>query len=217
VGVCFSDAAALCHFVWGEWPGVLFRPGSKYCGSVFADSCIRPATVSAFALCDDDAGLLEQTFRLAAQHSRWHPQRRSTPAAGASRKGRGRNGRRRDRKPSSHGLPLRRSADHTDGVHRLAAPVGMEELARDFARGANMDPVVASVDTEGSFVHVQGRHGQELCDRRRFPSLQSLVQLHDVFEKGCLGDELSDQGEDQLLNRLREDHLSDEQMERIGF
>ena len=60
-------------------------------------------------------------------------------------------------------------------------------------------------------------HGQDLFNGGLLPGIQCLMQLHHVFQDGRLGDHLSDQCLDRLLNPLQRDHLGDQQVQDIGL
>ena len=108
------------------------------------------------------------------------------------------------------------AGNDADGLNGLAPPLGVQELQRDLAGGADMDPVVAFVDPQGGLVYMQGGPGQELFNGGLFPVRQGMVQLHHVLQDGRLRDDPADQCPDRLLHPLQREHLGDQQVQDVG-
>jgi len=68
------------------------------------------------------------------------------------------------------------AGDHSEGSHGLATPPGVEELQRDLAGRADVDPVVFPVNPQRGLVDMHCRQGDDLLDGRALPGGQGLEQ-----------------------------------------
>ena len=218
VGIGLRDPTSLAVLFWGN--------GWEFSCASGEDVAIALVQILAFsrgeflplALGDPQAGLLQQAFHVlcpavsvGVYDERQLPQQvRAAQAMAAMVVGQVRGPAIVDHHPTV-------ARDHADGFDRLAAALGVQELQGDLAGGANMNPVILLVDPKRGLIDVHRGLGQELLDGRALPHRQGMMQSHHIVEDRRLRDGHVDQGLERVLDSFERQHLSDQQVQNIGF
>ena len=107
------------------------------------------------------------------------------------------------------------AGDDADGGHRFKPPFFVHELQGDVPCRADVDPMVALIDADGSLIDMHRRLGEDPLDGHALPAGQRQVQLQHVLQDRGFGDHLADEGLDRVLHALQGDHLGDQEIQHV--